>query len=330
MADIRLDFPHDINVSVQLGDLVYWVETNPVGTPGTLGNWASTITPHDTAPKEEVILIGPVIDFIPWNGNNINQMLADGVNFNTINTSLALPNTGTSLAAPAVIQQAINTLDTLGQPGTIFESEPPLTPNTWYRFSDQSVDPIPYVKEITNTGIINFPPTTIPSGQGATGIIQLLTGLVPGTTYEVILNFTNPWGSVNIDFYDGTASLNTGGLGGQGISGNVNIAQNIHTFSAPSASLTVVFSNSNNFQGGGINNISIRAVEQSSIIADFDDAIAAIYGPPNPNDFIMFSKDNKVNLSSLLGYYSLIKLRNDSKTKAEIFSIGADFIESSK
>lgn len=46
--------------------------------------------------------------------------------------------------------------------------------------------------------------------------------------------------------------------------------------------------------------------------------------------FIMFSKDNKANLSSLLGYYSLLKLRNDSKTKAEIFSIGADFIESSK
>ena len=245
MADIRLDFPHDINVSVQLGDLVYWVETNPVGTPGTLGNWASTTTPHDTAPKEEVVLIGPVIDFIPWNGNNTNQMLTDGVHFNTINTSLALPNSGAALNAVNVIQQAVNTLDTLGQPGTIYESEPPLTPNTWYRFSDQSVDPIPYVKEITNTGIINFPPTTIPSGHGATGIIQLLTGLVPGTTYEVILNFTNPWGSINIDFYDGTTSLNTGGLGGQGISGNVNIAQNIHTFSAPSASLTVVFSNSN-------------------------------------------------------------------------------------
>ena len=322
MADIQLDFPHDINVSVQLGDLVYFTPTTPVGTAPPLGNWASTTTPHDTAPREDIILIGPVIDFIPWNGNNINQMLADGVNFNTINTSLALPNTGASLAAPAVIQQAIDTLDTLGQPGTTYENEAPFTSGIWYRFSDQSVDPITFVKEVTNTGIINFPSTIIPSAIGAAGIIQLLTGLVPGTTYEVVLNFTNPWGSMNVDFYDGTTPLSIGG--------NVDAGQNVHTFSAPSANLTVVFSTWSNFGGGNIANISIRAVEQSSIIADYDDAIAAIYGPPNPDDFIMFSKDNKVNLSSLLGYYSLLKLRNDSKTEAEIFSVGADFIESSK
>ena len=147
MADIQLDFPHDINVSVQLGDLVYWVETNPVGIDGipipntTLPSgfpWESTTTPHDTALREEVILIGPVVQLIPWNG--------------------------------------------------------------------------------------------------------------------VI----------------------------------------------------------------------------ASIIADYDDAIAAIYGPPNEGDFIMFSKDNKVNLSSLLGYYSLLKLRNNSKEKSEMFSVAANFIESSK
>tara|TARA_R110002051_G_scaffold315137_2_gene393050 strand:- start:1539 stop:2522 length:984 start_codon:yes stop_codon:yes gene_type:complete len=327
MADIQLDFPHDINVSVQLGDLVYFTPTTPVGT---FGNWASTTTPHDTAPKEDIILMGPVIEFIPWNGNNINQMLTDGVHFNTINTSLALPNSGAALNAVNVIQQAVNTLDTLGQPGTTFENETPFIPGTWYRFSDQSTDPITFVEEITNTGTINFPSTIVPSGQGATGIIQLLAGLIPGTTYEVILNFTNPWGSINIDFYDGTTSLNTGGLSGQGIGGNVNIAQNIHTFTAPSANLTVVFSQWNNFGGGGISNISIRAVEQSSIIADYDDAIAAIHGPPSEGDFIMFSKDNKVNLSSLLGYYSLLKLGNNSTSKAEMFSVGANFIESSK
>ena len=51
---------------------------------------------------------------------------------------------------------------------------------------------------------------------------------------------------------------------------------------------------------------------------------------PAAKDFIMFSKDNKVNLSSLLGYYSLAKFRNNSTEKAELFSIGADFVESSK
>ena len=48
------------------------------------------------------------------------------------------------------------------------------------------------------------------------------------------------------------------------------------------------------------------------------------------DDFIMFSKDNKVNLSSLLGYYSKVQFRNNSKDEAELFAVGADFVESSK
>jgi hypothetical protein len=68
----------------------------------------------------------------------------------------------------------------------------------------------------------------------------------------------------------------------------------------------------------------------SIIEADFDDTLAAQYGRPSNRDFIMFSKDNKVNLSSLLGYYSLAKFRNNSTEKAELFSVGADFVESSK
>tara|TARA_R110000823_G_scaffold36382_3_gene99405 strand:- start:1732 stop:2148 length:417 start_codon:yes stop_codon:yes gene_type:complete len=138
MAIINLIFNHDINVSVQVDDLVYFVPTTPIGVPGTLGNWAATTTPHDSAPRENVILIGPVTAFIPWNG-------------------------------------------------------------------------------VTTT-----------------------------------------------------------------------------------------------------------------IIADYDDAIAALYGPPTTLDFIMFSKDNKVNLSSLLGYYAKAQFRNDSTSEAELFTVAADFVESSK
>ena len=46
--------------------------------------------------------------------------------------------------------------------------------------------------------------------------------------------------------------------------------------------------------------------------------------------FIMFSKDNKVNMSSMLGYYASIEYRNDSLEKAELFKVGADVFESSK
>ena len=45
--------------------------------------------------------------------------------------------------------------------------------------------------------------------------------------------------------------------------------------------------------------------------------------------YIMFTKDTKVNLSSPLGYYASVKFINDSKTEAEMFSVGMDVFDSS-
>ena len=52
--------------------------------------------------------------------------------------------------------------------------------------------------------------------------------------------------------------------------------------------------------------------------------------PNTSTHFIFFTKDNKVNKSTLLGYYASVKLKNDSTTESELFSIGCDFFESSK
>jgi hypothetical protein len=51
---------------------------------------------------------------------------------------------------------------------------------------------------------------------------------------------------------------------------------------------------------------------------------------PSINDYIFFSKNQAVNTSSLLGYYANVKLENNSKDKAEIFSISSEITESSK
>jgi len=45
--------------------------------------------------------------------------------------------------------------------------------------------------------------------------------------------------------------------------------------------------------------------------------------------FILFSKDNKANLSSILGYYADIKMVNDSTTEAELFSTAVEVFSSS-
>tara|TARA_R110002020_G_scaffold162597_1_gene348384 strand:- start:626 stop:1018 length:393 start_codon:yes stop_codon:yes gene_type:complete len=53
-------------------------------------------------------------------------------------------------------------------------------------------------------------------------------------------------------------------------------------------------------------------------------------GAPPPNAFISFVKEKKINTSSLLGYYADVKFVNDSKKKAELFSVGSELTESSK
>jgi len=51
---------------------------------------------------------------------------------------------------------------------------------------------------------------------------------------------------------------------------------------------------------------------------------------PSISNFIMFSKDNRVNLSSMLGYFAEIEIMNNSRAEGEVFSIGCDVFESSK
>tara|TARA_R100001443_G_C3297033_1_gene164287 strand:- start:49 stop:405 length:357 start_codon:yes stop_codon:yes gene_type:complete len=51
---------------------------------------------------------------------------------------------------------------------------------------------------------------------------------------------------------------------------------------------------------------------------------------PSSSDYIFFAKDNKVNQSNTLGYYAKVRLKNNSKEKAEVYSVAADCFESSK
>mgnify|MGYP003121275182 CR=1 FL=1 len=51
---------------------------------------------------------------------------------------------------------------------------------------------------------------------------------------------------------------------------------------------------------------------------------------PTSNDFVFFSKDNRANMASLLGYYAEVEVKNNSTEKAEIFAMGSEIFESSK
>ena len=73
---------------------------------------------------------------------------------------------------------------------------------------------------------------------------------------------------------------------------------------------------------GGTDNI----VDNIVVTCDISD----VTNPPATNDFIFFSKDRRVNENSALGYYGEFVLKNDSREKAELFTIACDISESSK
>tara|TARA_R100001463_G_scaffold127399_1_gene185451 strand:+ start:425 stop:772 length:348 start_codon:yes stop_codon:yes gene_type:complete len=86
---------------------------------------------------------------------------------------------------------------------------------------------------------------------------------------------------------------------------------------------------------GGFN-INSSSVVEIGIISAINNAANTITVANNliasvpSGAFILFSKDNKANLSSILGYFAEVKMVNNSTTEAELFSVGVDMFESSK
>ena len=72
----------------------------------------------------------------------------------------------------------------------------------------------------------------------------------------------------------------------------------------------------------------ITAINQTTNTITVD--IAATVANPSTSDFILFSKDAVVNVSSLTGYFAEIQFRNNSTSYGELFGVGADVHESSK
>tara|TARA_Y100000004_G_scaffold186495_1_gene238112 strand:+ start:235 stop:684 length:450 start_codon:yes stop_codon:yes gene_type:complete len=52
--------------------------------------------------------------------------------------------------------------------------------------------------------------------------------------------------------------------------------------------------------------------------------------PAENSSFILFSKDARANMSSLLGYYAEVEFVNTSDSEAEIFAVNSEIVESSK
>ena len=84
----------------------------------------------------------------------------------------------------------------------------------------------------------------------------------------------------------------------------------------------------------GVHNTAGTIIELGPVTAINGNVITVFYNLGNllpvSGDFIMFAKDRGVNMSSLLGYFAKFRIKNNSTSKAEMYSISADIAESSK
>ena len=140
-----------------------------------------------------------------------NELVVDGINFNQVNTS-----TSTQSVSGALPQAFVNTYSLFGF--SLF------TVNTWFRFSGVA-------SEVTqSTGSIAMPINT--------GIVQRLSNLVFGATYELNLNVNSNSTQFTVYQYKGNQLISTNVITGTGlktVSFNANsVADVIVIYSATS------------------------------------------------------------------------------------------------
>ena len=354
MPLIQLDFTNPLNTSVQTGDTAYF--SNPInyGTPGnplSSDQWTSTTTPHLTSNQSDIVKIGVIETIVPWNGT-ISSIICDmpQVLFNQyfslikgcITTTTFTPASTSTIAAwstcncnnqvnnpcpefttgdISILPYPYNRINAF----SLVVQEGLLSGNEWVNFSELATIAIP-----TPTAPSTPDPclSTNFSGKTEAKINKLIT--LDGTD---LLNLTDLINYLNSNYTAGLSTTSTFAQIEEAMLTSNNFAQ----FPECVGCNTTAFSLSGMMidwravgemgSGPDVDNIcqcypevvtNIPASSTSNTVCD-----------DNPS-FIMFSKDNKANLSSILGYYASVTFKNDSIDKAELFNVGADVFESSK
>jgi len=346
MALIQLDFPNPLNTSVQVGDVAYFsnpIEYGTTGNPLSGDQWTSTTTPHLTSPQSDIKIIGEITEIITWDGtissiicdmpqNLFNQYFSDIKG--CVTTTTTTPASTSTIAAWSTCNcnnQVNNPCPEFntGDAGLPFPynrinafslviQEGLLSGNEWVNFSELATVAVPT------------------SAQGGLGSNPCASTLFPGKSLSRINKIVT---------LDGTDLLNLNDLINYLNSNYTAGLSTTSTFTQIEAAMLA----SNNFAefpetGGGTTAASSSMIIDwrtvginSEICQCYPEVITNIPASSTTNtvcddnpSFIMFSKDNKVNLSSALGYYASITFRNDSTERAELFNVGVDVFESSK
>jgi hypothetical protein len=340
MPLVQLDFPNPLNASVQTGDIAYFSNPIPVGGMGNpLNNgdqWDATTTPHLTSPQSDIIMIGVIETIIRWDGtvssiicdmpqNLFNQYFSQIQSCITTTTTTSATTITTPASTTCLCENQVN------NPCPEFNTGDASLPYPYNRINAFAL----VIQEglLSGNENINFSELAtlaVPtSSQAGLGFDPCVSTLFSGKSLSKINKLVTVDGSVLLNMNTLISYLNSNYTAG--LSTNSTFAQIEDAMLA-----------SNNFaeypaiSGGVI--IDWRSVGTNGEICQcVSGGVTVIPGSTTTNtacdddkSFIMFSKDNKVNLSSVLGYYASTTFKNNSREKAELFNVGADVFISSK
>ena len=345
MPSIEINFNQEVNTSVQVGDVAYF--SNPIDY-GTTGNplsgdqWTSTTTPHLTSNQSDIKMIGEITEIITWDGT-VSSIICDMPQnlFNLYFSDIkGCVTTTTTIPATTITTPASNTCpceNQVNNPCPEFNTGDTNLPYPYNRINAFAL----VVQEglLGGNENINF---------SKLGNLAAPTWSQPTTSSPCLSTTFSGKTKLKIDkliTLDGIGLYNLNDL----ISYlNSNYTAGLSTTST-FAQIEAAMLASNKFAefpetGGGTTAASSSMIidwrtvgTNSEICQCYPEVVTTIPASSTTNtvcddnpSFIMFSKDNKANLSSILAYYASVTFKNDSTDKAELFNVGTDVFESSK
>ena len=330
MPDIKLTFPNPLNTSVQVGDTAYFnnpIEVGGTGNPLNLGEqWASTTTPHLTGEQQDIIKIGEIFQIDPWDGSKsaihcympqilFNKYFNDLVPIECVQT----PDPNNPCSGDCCNYTLLTDIPVHNSGSYPSPHYPPPQPD--YDVTDWLWDnPTVGVCDIA----YHHATTYVYSGSGHCMV---------GPNQKSV---NSAWGQGNPHGFNDYIPA----------SGWINYWFQIEDYVFVPTSINTPCMSANDILNGliglypGDYSLGMTFNQMRNARSDVNIQFGTrgpISGSPGgftidctDGSFIMFSKDNKVNMSSMLGYYASIEYRNDSLEKAELFKVGAEVFESSK
>jgi len=341
---VQLNFPNPLNVSLQVGDVAYFCNPNDVGGVGNpLNNqqWASTATPHKTANQGNIIMIGEIIQIIPWDGtvsSIICNMPQDLFNkyFATITSTVCTvtpdpnnPCSGDCCNYTPLYNVPVATSQTL--PVSFYPAPYPEYSYVDWLWDNPTVSICDVMFHRTGkTSTMNLSLTNLNAAGETPCVVNRGEKSVDATYGQ-----GNPNG---FDDYIPTVGWENWWMkiGEYMISlGNSDVGAFLAATPCMSANDVL-----NGLMGLYPGDYYIGMTFDQMNSARSDVSISFATGPIGGNSgftidcvggsFIMFSKDNKANMADMLGYYASVEFRNNSLEEAELFNVGTRVVESSK